>query len=88
MCSSFSIQAEARRVPPVPKLLKDVLEECIKEPAFSKYTLHAYPDRPEVLPYEVWAGTRERFKQEEMKRPYRKPFMKEQKLYLEHVDVD
>jgi hypothetical protein len=25
------------------KLLKDVLEECIKEPAFLTYTLHTYP---------------------------------------------
>jgi quinol monooxygenase YgiN len=54
------------------KLLKDVLEECIKEPAFLTYTLHTYPDRPdEVMLYEVWAGTRERFRQEEMKKPYR-----------------
>jgi quinol monooxygenase YgiN len=71
------------------KLLKDVLEECIKEPAFLTYTLHTYPDRPdEVMLYEVWAGTRDRFQQEEMKKPYRRPFMEEQKLYVEHVDVD
>jgi len=65
------------------KLLKDVLEECAKEP------LHTYPDRPdEVMLYEVWAGTRERFQQEEMKKPYRRPFMEEQKRYVERVDVD
>jgi quinol monooxygenase YgiN len=71
------------------KLLKDVLEECIKEPAFLTYTLHSYPDRPdEVMLYEVWAGTRERFLQEETNKPYRRPFMEEQKLYVERVDVD
>ena len=71
------------------KLLKDVLEVCMKEPAFISYTLHTYPDRPdELMLYEVWAGTRERFQQEEMKKPYRKPFMEEQKLYVQHVNVD
>jgi quinol monooxygenase YgiN len=71
------------------KLLEDVLEKCTKEPAFLTYTLHTYPDRPdEVMLYEVWAGTRDRFQQEEMKKPYRGPFMEEQKLYVEHVDVD
>jgi hypothetical protein len=33
-------------------------------------------------------ATRERFQQEEMKKLYRKPFMEEQKLYVQHVDVD
>ena len=71
------------------KLLKDVLEECIKEPAFLTYTLHSYRDRPdEVMLYELWAGIRERFLQEEMNKPYRRPFTEEQKLYVERVEVD
>lgn len=70
-------------------LLKNVLDECAKEPAFISTTLHTYPDRPdELMLYEVWAGTRERFQQEQLQKPYRKPFMTEQKLYVEHVDVE
>jgi quinol monooxygenase YgiN len=70
-------------------LLKNVLDECAKEPAFISTILHTYPDRPdELMLHEVWAGTRERFQQEELKKPYRKPFMEEQKLYVEHVDLE